>query len=314
MSSAFQVVRSDAPSVLPAHLCLDAAFVAFQQDAQQKRVVTFCALGANGVPVASLTLAGREDGPWTSPITGVFGGVAAVRRAPAAAVFEIAGEATRWLREEAKRSGIVRLPPDAFADPGSAALENALFRSGWRLDQTDLNYHLPITTPEAFLKGLGETKQKEIRRLQRSGAAFRRLPPAEGLRAYQVIAENRAARGYPMTMTWPQVAELGGALPGQVSFWVAERGGDVLAGAVCLQLTETYAYVFYWGEAPGFRKESPVLLLAAGLIDEHHRQGISVLDLGTSTEGSVPNAGLIAFKEGLGCQATAKRTYVLDPD
>ena len=35
--------------------------------------------------------------------------------------------------------------------------------------------------------------------------------------------------------------------------------------------------------------------------------------LGTSTEQSVPNLGLVTFKEGLGCLTSGKRTYSLRP-
>jgi hypothetical protein len=313
VSGSYQVVQSETAGVLAGHLFVDPPFVAYQAGAQHKRTVSFAALGPDGTTLACLTLAGGQDA-WTSPITGAFGGAAvAGDRTPGAAIFEVAEAATRWLRAEGAARAVVRLAPDAFGDPAAASLENALFRNGWRLEQADINYHLPITSPEAFLKQLGETKQKEIRRLHRSGSVFRALPAQEGRRAYEAIAENRAARGFPMTMSWTQVAALAAALPEAVTFRTVERDEAVLAGAVCLQVTPAYAYVFYWGEAAAFRKESPVLMLAEGLIAEHHRRGSAVLDLGTSTEQSVPNAGLIAFKEGLGCRTSSKRTYVLDP-
>jgi len=308
---AYRVVRSEDVGALGGPLFLDPAFVAFQAGAQGKRTVSFSALGSDGAMLASLTLASSGE-VWSSPITGAFGGVAvAGDRAPDAAVFEIAEVATGWLASEGAARAVVRLAPDAFDDPAAAALENALFRNGWRLDQADINYHLPVTAPEVFLRRLSETKQKEIRRLRRSGAVFRALPLGKGLRAYEVIAENRAARGFPMTMGWAQVQALAVALPERVTFWTAERDEAILAGAICLQITPSYAYVFYWGEASAFRKESPVLLLAEGLIADHHRRGFAILDLGTSTDQSVPNPGLIAFKEGLGCRASGKRTYVL---
>jgi hypothetical protein len=311
MSGGFRVEQMAEAGDLAGHLFVDPAFLAYQSRAQDKQLTTFAAVGADGATAASLTLAGRE-GVWTSPVTGAFGGLAASARAPADCVFEIVDAATRWLADTGAKTGVVRLAPDVFADPTAAALENALVRRGWRLAEADINFHLPVTAPDLFLRGLSETKQKEVRRLQRSGAGFRRLAPGEGRLAYQVIADNRAARNYPMTMTWPQVEALAAALPAEVSFWVAERGADILAGAICLRLTPAYAYVFYWGEAPAFRKESPVLLLAEGLVAEHHRQGAAILDLGISTAQSAPNPGLIAFKEGLGCRASGKRTYVLE--
>jgi hypothetical protein len=310
--SGFQVTQGAKAAALAGPLFVDPAFVAYQAQAQGKRLMTFTATDAEGRIAASLTLAAGADGVWSSPVTGAFGGLAAEPRAPAAAAFALAEAASGWLRDESATAQL-RMAPDSFAAPLAAALENGLFRAGWRLAQTDLNFHLPVESAAAFRAGLGETKQKEIRRLQRSGAVFAVQPPEAGERAYRVIADNRAAQGYPMTMAWPQVAALAQAFPSRVSFVTVERGGEALAGAVCLRLTPDYAYVFYWGEAPAFRRESPVMLLAEGLVDSCAAEGVRILDLGTSTDGSVPNSGLIAFKEGLGCRTSAKRTYVLDP-
>jgi CelD/BcsL family acetyltransferase involved in cellulose biosynthesis len=115
-----------------------------------------------------------------------------------------------------------------------------------------------------------------------------------------------------MTMAWPQLAALAGAFPDQVSFHGVERAGDLLAAAIRLRITPTHHYVFYWGEDPAWRKESPTILLAEELMADSHAAGATVLDIGTSTDDSKPNLGLITFKESLGCQTRAKRTYVLD--
>jgi hypothetical protein len=288
---------------------LDGAFNSFQAKAQGERLVTFSAgQGRRGV---ALTLGGAK-GRWSCPVTGAFGGVVAEGHPPAAAVFSVAHAATSWLRGEPETtSASVRLPPDCFGLPGSAALENALHREGWRLDQVDVNHHLVVGPSARFLAELGETRRKELRRLERSGATAGEAG-LEVSRIYDIIAENRRSMGYPMTMAWPQVEALAAAFPDRVRFFGVIRGGTILAGAICLRVTASYLYVFYWGERPEFRKESPVILLADGLVTYAHARGVSVLDLGVSTEHSAPNVGLVAFKESLGCRASSRRIYTLD--
>lgn len=290
------------------HLFLSGAFNRFQAKAQGKDLVSFHTASND----LALTLAG-SDGVWRSPVTGAFGGVAATASAPAREVFTLVDAASEWLRREGAQ-GVIRLPPDGLGGPGAAAMENALHRNGWRLAQVDLNYHLPVMAPADFFASLGETKQKEIRRLRRSGAEFQVLDCLEGERVYAVIAANRASRGYAMTMTWPQVAALAGAFEDRVGFHGVARAGQILAGAICLRITAAHRYVFYWGEDPAYRRESPTTLLAEGLMADCHAAGATTLDIGTSTDDSQPNPGLIAFKESLGCRTSAKRTYVLDPD
>jgi predicted N-acyltransferase len=227
-------------------------------------------------------------------------------------VFSVVDVATSWLRGEPETtSASIRLPPDCFGQPGSAALENALHRAGWRLDRADVNHHLLVGPSGRFLAELGETKRKELRRLDRSGATASEAG-LEASRIYGIIAENRRSMGYPMTMAWPQVEALATAFPDRVRFFGVIRGGTILAGAICLRVTASYLYVFYWGERPEFRKESPVTLLADGLVAYAHAREVAVLDLGVSTEHSAPNAGLIAFKESLGCRASSRRIYTLD--
>lgn len=311
VTDAFIIRRSPGPGLTGGPLFVDRDFLAFQARAQGAELVTFIAQTQSGADVASLTFGGRQT-LWTSPITGAFGG-ASGPEAPAEAIFALVEAATAWLRDERKgERATVRLPPDCLADPTAPALENALFRSSWTLAQVDLNYHLPVTTPEAFLAALGETKQKEVRRLKRRGAVVARLPQCDGRDAYAAIAENRAGRGIPMTMSWDQVSALAIAFPERVGFFVASRAAETLAGAICLDVTPAHRYVFYWGERPEFRRESPVTLLAEGLMAESHQRGFAVLDIGVSTNRSDPNLGLIRFKQDLGCLTTAKRTYALD--
>jgi hypothetical protein len=291
-------------------LFVSAAFNRFQARVQGKALITFAATPP-GRPPAALTLAG-SDALWTSPITGAFGGVASDGAVPAAAVFDLAQAATAWLREH-RAPARLRLAPDSFPDPAAPALENALFRLGWTLDTVDLNYHLPVTAPQAFRAGLGEAKQRQIRKLERSGAAARRLTPPQFERAYQVMADNHAARGYPMTMTWPQMQALAEALPDRVRLYGVERDGALMAASICLTLTPAYRYMFNWGEHPDVRAESPIALLAEGLMAGCAEDGIEILDLGIATDRSEPNPGLIAFKEVLRCRTTSKRAYSFRP-
>jgi hypothetical protein len=289
---------------------LDGAFISFQAKAQGKRLVTFSAgEGRRGV---ALTLGGAK-GRWSCPVTGAFGGVVAESHPRAAAVFSVVDAATSWLRGEPETtSASIRLPPDCFGLPGSATLENALHRSGWRLDQADVNHHLVVGPPARFLAELSETKRKELRRLERSGATTGEAGLEASRTIYDIIAENRESTGYPMTLAWPQVEALTGAFPDRVRFFRVIRDGTILAGAICLRVTASYLYVFYWGERQEFRKESPVTLLANGLVTYARARGVSVLDIGVSTEHSAPNVGLIAFKESLGCRESSRRIYTLD--
>lgn len=303
--------RCSDPGLEIDHLFVSGAFNAFQARAQSKKLVTFAA-GDGTATEACITLAGKE-GVWSNPITGAFGGAAVSGPRFEAAVPELVRDLSDWLRGEADaRAATFRLPPDCYPDPTAAVVENALFQNGWRLDHVDLDQYLPVMPPGAYVASLGETRQKELRRLLRSGAEFRSRDLAEGRAVYDVIARNRAERGYPMTMAWTDLQALAEAFPDRIGFHAVERDGEALAGAVVIRVAAHYAYVFYWGEDPAFRRESPVIMLAEGLMRLCNASGVAVLDIGISTEASSPNPGLMAFKTSLGCATASKRTYRLD--
>jgi hypothetical protein len=305
------VIRTSSPGLDVETLFLSVSFIRFQAEAQHKTLATFKTADAGS---ASLTLAGDERG-WACPITGAFGGLSAEAPVGAGLVFQLVEAASVWLAAEAEATHcVMKLAPECFPDPNRPALENALFRNGWTLDQVDLNYHLPVIDPGAFSQGLGETKRQELRRLKASGAVVTRISTAEAAVVHEIISENHASRGFPMNMTWAQTHALAKAFPSHVSFHGVRRGDDILAGAICLKLSGKYTYVFNWGERPNCRKESPVTLLTEGLMSEAFSAGVEILDLGIATAGSIPNLGLISYKERLGCATSAKRTYRLDLD
>lgn len=288
------------------------AFNKWQSQVQGKRLQSFGVFRKDNKKLyARLTLAGQGK-VWASPVTGTFGGVVLHKAVPVGALDMLMEHAVQWLKQEGAETCFVRLPPASFPDPTMAVMQNVLFRKGWVIDQMEINYHLPIVPVEEFHAQLGSTKRQETRRLKTSGAAFRLVPADEGQKVYNIIAANRAARGYPMTMTWEALAALTAAFPDRVRYFGVFRNDDLLSAAIGFQITPTYFYIFYWGESPDFRREMPVLALVDGLVDYCHKNGTKAMDIGISTEKSAPNEGLIEFKTGLGFLATPKLTYRYD--
>jgi Acetyltransferase (GNAT) domain len=309
-ADAFEVGLCATEAEMADYLYVSPAFNAWQAKVQGKRLQSFGIFRKDTKQLyAKLTLAGQGRA-WSAPVTGAFGGPVLHRSVPVGALDALLGEAVRWLKEEADaETCLIRLPPASFPDPTSPLMQNVLFRAGWILDQVDINYHFPVVDAPTFQAQLGATKRQETRRLKGTGASFCVIPHDQAEKVYAVIAGNRAARGYPMTMTWDALSALADAFPTHVHFFGVTRGEDFLAGAICLQLTPSYLYVFYWGEDPNFRREMPVLTLVDGIMDHCYKAGFATLDIGVSTERSTPNEGLIAFKTGLGFQPSAKLTF-----
>ncbi|WP_053007636.1 GNAT family N-acetyltransferase [Pragia fontium] len=292
-------------------LFLSQEFIDFQCNIQGKVAERFSLIEKSSKRViAQLVLSTLDGKVWSSPVTGAFGGLDGVSGIKSEEIELMFDKVCHWLKVMYPVEKIViKLPPDCYCDNVSQKVANSLFRTGWALDSFDLNYHLNVKDDvSCFRKGIGSSKKNRINKLDRTNAVFE----CEVLNfedSYNVIKMNREAQGYPMTMDWSSIEALTVNFPSRVRYFNIVRSGVILASSICLLLNYNYIYVFYWGEHPEYRKESPIEKLAQGIYEFAINNNIDVIDIGTSTENSTPNQGLMSFKESLGCSISSKLTF-----
>jgi predicted N-acyltransferase len=173
----------------------------------------------------------------------------------------------------------------------------------------DLSYALRIDA-RPMIDRMQRNNQKKLRKCQREGFVVAKAEtPKDQWDAYEAVAVNRRSRGYQISMTYEQLEDLAQRFPGRVHYFFVKHRANVIAGAVCIAVSRQVLYVFYWGDIPGYEIFSPVVMLAQAIHDFAKDAGFSVLDVGRSTDDSVPNVGLIRFKEKLGFEASLKLTF-----
>jgi len=67
--------------------------------------------------------------------------------------------------------------------------------------------------------------------------------------------------------------------------------------------------VVYWGDLPEYAHLKTMNFLSYKLFEYYTGTNIHVIDIGPSTENSIPNFGLCEFKESVGCEITNKLTF-----
>ena len=122
--------------------------------------------------------------------------------------------------------------------------------------------------------------------------------------AYKIIAQNRAARGKPLRMTWEQVKETIKIVPHD--FFIVFNDATPVASAIVFHVTEEIVQVIYWGNIPDKLSAKSMNYLAYKLTAHYHERGMTYLDIGPSTENGVPNYGLCNFKQSIGCEIGSK--------
>lgn len=169
----------------------------------------------------------------------------------------------------------------------------------------DLNYHLFLSS-QSFEDTLPPDQRRALRRTLESGIQAREVGVEDMMYVHQIIARNRAARGFHLSITYAALVDAYVALPGAYRAYLAkDPSGDPVGAAVVVQVTPTLWYTYLLGHLPGV-EGSPVLVLLEKIWEDAQSTGIHTLDLGTASLHGEINEGVAAFKRSLGAVATSK--------
>ncbi|GAA4465509.1 hypothetical protein GCM10023093_17850 [Nemorincola caseinilytica] len=245
-----------------------------------------------------------------SPYRGTYGGFEFAEGTPPDVAKECIEAACSYLQQQhGARKIIITTAPFAHSVHRSSWHYHLYMNCGFAVQGQEINHALVVDdTP--ILEKMMRNNRKRYNKCQREGFGFVQVTePEQFADIYNVIHANRDARGYTVSMTLEQIMDLYRVFPQRLFFFKVTGGEGDAASAICIRLSSSVLYVFYWGHTPGFEQYSPVAYLAGGIYDFARQQGYSLIDAGTSSLDGVPNFGLAAFKENLGFTASLKLTY-----
>lgn len=199
-----------------------------------------------------------------------------------------------------------RIPPLFYAEHELSAFVNSLHRKGFMLQNVDLNFAINI--PNAYKNYDGIIKYDVRRNLRIAKESNLTLKIGEDNNdvslAYDIILQNRTSKGYPLRMTKEQVLQTLSVVAHDV--FIVQHEGQGVASAIVYHVNDKIAQVIYWGDIPGVTHLKSINYLAYQLIQYYGAKGFQYLDIGPSTENSIPNYGLCDFKESIGCERSLK--------
>tara|TARA_R110000851_G_scaffold4753_2_gene19663 strand:+ start:11192 stop:12169 length:978 start_codon:yes stop_codon:yes gene_type:complete len=288
-------------------------FLSYQSHVQNKQYLCFQLKTSSKNKVIFECVFCHKDGEtiFFSPITGAFSDIFQGVGLSPCMMKECFTEIEGYLVSvygEIKLS--ITLPPLYFSN--SSGVINCLINLGWVIEQTDVNYHLEIFDDFELRNSISSSKRKCLNKLIKNDYEFFELDInlSNVKDVYNVIAINRTALGYPVTMPEVSIIDLSSQFQNDVKLFCVKKDGLIVASAICLKINLDTLYVFYWAELPEDRVESPILKLADGISDYCEKNKIKFLDVGISTEDSKPNYGLMNFKKQLGCVESLKFTLI----
>lgn len=211
--------------------------------------------------------------------------------------------------EELRARGVERVRVKARPASYSASetyVLHALMHRGLRVVSSELSYGIdvsPFDTGAAYRASLKAPARRALRHAEREPFQYR-LAATDGDFAvgYDLIAANRARRGYPLRLSLDYLLALRADFGDRIRFFTLHHDETPVAAALLYRLRPDIELVEYWGDHHDLDR-SPMNRLAEEVCSRAIDEGVRLVDLGISSVDGEPNDGLIQFKQSIGANA-----------
>lgn len=199
------------------------------------------------------------------------------------------------------------LPPSIYNRTFISKQINCFWRSSFHVEEIDLNHSFDLELlNENYSEIIWYNARKNLMIASNNNLSFVLFNAyAERALAYEIIQKNRESRGYPLRMTKVQVFETIQIIPSDF-FILYNNSKARVASAIVFHITSTIVQVIYWGDLPGFTELKPMNFIVYKVFEYYKPIAEKVVDIGPSTENSIPNYGLCEYKESIGCSISPK--------
>ncbi len=246
-----------------------------------------------------------------SPYRATFGGIETVASLNAEMLDIFLAKVHRFLQSQ----GITRLrltnAPFAYDNEVYQQVTSLLLYHGYRIDRSELNYHIPIGTV-SLEPQLHASEKRRLQKCRKAGFAFAEAHTPNLTEVYAFIAKARSRKGFPMSLALKDFQQLFVNLPGVYRVFTIRDGETITALTVTVRINSQILYNFYPADNEHYLNYSPMVMLTVELYNLARREGYCMLDLGIATENGKPNYGLMRFKRNLGAQASLRLTFEKD--
>jgi len=264
---------------------------------------------SEGKPQLGL-IAGLRDGELFSPFSAPYGGFIAATHSDhmntQMAAVELLDE---YVKKKRARAVHITLPPTFYNETFISKQASALLNAGYSLAAMDLNSLYPLSYfDESYAKNLPDSAKWGLKKSLRSGLVFSIATNSrEKELCYEILRENRELKGRLIKMTFQEVLSTSEIIP--ADFFLVKNEVARVAAAIVFQVNPMVAQVVFWGALPKYNSLQPSNFLAFKLWEFYKQRGIQIIDVGPSSNNGVPDAGLVKFKESLGCKLSLKLSF-----
>lgn len=215
-----------------------------------------------------------------------------------------------WAQNKGYASLNITLPPINYSESFLSKCFNCFNRSDFILNKVDLNYSFNLKDfSENYIDNIWHNARKNLNRSFKSNFEFIQCSTeSEKLLAYEIIKNNRELRGFPLRMSYSQLIGTTSIIKADF-FIVKNEVGVSVASAIVFHVSTKIVQVVYWGDLPEYNNLKTMNYLSFKVFEFYKFNKIEIVDIGPSSENSIPNLGLCEFKESIGCRITPKLSF-----
>ncbi|MBS7255449.1 hypothetical protein [Flavobacterium branchiicola] len=253
---------------------------------------------------------GLRDGILLSPFSAPFGGFQLANDDIGLNQIDSAVKVLEeWSRANDFKGIKIVLPPLFYNNNFITKQQSSLFRANFEQINLDVNYQFSTDkVVEDYMSKIWYNAKKNLKRSLKFDLSFEKLEEKDCHIAYDIIADNRKQRGFPLRMSWELVQKTTSVIQGD--FFLVKKEDIAIASAIVFHVSEGIVQVIYWGDLPLYSECKTMNFLSHEIFKYYESVGINIVDIGPSTENSIPNHGLCEFKESIGCDLSLKATFL----
>ncbi|MDH5379222.1 MAG: GNAT family N-acetyltransferase [Cyclobacteriaceae bacterium] len=191
----------------------------------------------------------------------------------------------------------IKVPPHLFDNQVVTWQENILCELGYKINNKDPHWFLPITGSSYTSKLKSTEYKRKLNRLRENNFLFKVETLDEYLDAYRFISDCMRGKGYKISMSEKDFVQYLEKIPDDIRVFSVFFENKRVAASICFKVNETTLYDFMHAHLREMDTHSPVLKLFDGIYEYGRNHMFHYLDMGTASLEGKPNYPLIHFKE-----------------
>lgn len=255
-------------------------------------------------------IAGIKNNKLYTPFSAPFAGFSFVKENTSLLQLEATVDALLTYISDKGYTGLhYTMPPLFYNQLFNNKLLNVLYRRDFTISAIDVNYELDLQKMDNdYEANIWYNARKNLKiSLKQEFTCIKCETDPLILEAYNVIQENRERKELPLKMTFEQVKKTSEII--SADFFLLRNNSMNVAAAQIFHVAPGIVQVIYWGDIPDYASHKPMNFLAFYIFNYYKKLGLKYIDIGPSSQNSVPNYGLCEFKESIGCGISSKYTF-----